>query len=248
MDRSAYDRFFELEQTHFWRIAKRRLIMEWFERYGPGRSGLRILDVGGACSLIPGEFGRWGKVSVIEPDRETVEFARAKLGLDIVTGMFPADLPFEGQFDVVTMFDVLEHIEDDATALARARELLLPGGLLMVTVPALGWLWSDHDVVLHHHRRYSRGQLKTRLESAGFTTVRLSYYTGLLLPALVLQRAAGRLKSAVTGRRKMEYDVKPPPGPVNRLFGAVMTVERRMLRWFDCAAGSSLVAVARRPG
>jgi len=245
MDRTAYDRFFQLEETHFWRIGKRRLVLGWLARYLPKADGLRLLDVGGACSLITKEMGRFGTVQVIEPDVETVEFARARLGVDIKRGMFPADVPFAGPFDAVTMFDVLEHIEDDAAALAAACGLLKPGGLLLVTVPALESLWSDHDVVLHHHRRYARRELVTKLEAAGFRVERVSYYTGLLLPALAAERAAGRLRSLLTGRRKTEYDVKPPPGPLNRLFGATMSVERWMLRFSDCWLGSSLIAAAR---
>jgi len=246
MDRSAYDRFFALEQTHFWRIAKRRLVLDWVKRYGPPAGGLRLLDIGGACSLIPKDLEQWGDVQVIEVDADTVQLARTKLGLDARVGRFPDDVPVQGPFDVVTMLDVLEHIEDDAASLRAARKLLKPGGLLLLTVPALRWLWSDHDIVLHHHRRYSRGQLVAKLDAAGFNVERVSYYTGLLLPELVAERAAGRLKSHLTGRRKTEYDVKPPPGPLNRLFGAVMSLERGMLGFSDFRLGSSLIAVARR--
>jgi len=245
LDRSAYDRFFALEQTHFWRIAKRRLALDWLERYGPPPGGLRLLDIGGACSLIPKELERWGEVQVIEVDADTVQFARDKLGLDVREGRFPDDVPVQAAFDVVTMLDVLEHIEDDEASLRAAGRLLKPDGLLLVTVPALRWLWSDHDIVLHHHRRYTRGELVAKLEAAEFTVERVSYYTGLLLPALVAERAAGRLKSRLTGKRKTEYDVKPPPGPLNSLFGLTMSFERWMLGWTDYWHGSSLIAVAR---
>jgi len=245
MDRSAYDRFFALERTHFWRIAKRRLVLSWLRRYGPAPDGLRLLDIGGACSLIPRELQQWGDVQVIEVDPDTVQFARTKIGLDVRQGRFPEEIPVQGPFDVLTMFDVLEHIEDDASGLRAARALLKPDGLLLVTVPALRWLWSDHDVVLHHHRRYTRVELVERFEAAGLRAERVSYYTGLLLPALVAQRAAGRLRTLLTGKREIEYNVKPPPGPLNRLFGAVMSLERGMLRYSDCWLGSSLIAAAR---
>jgi SAM-dependent methyltransferase len=245
VDRSAYDRFFALEVTHFWRIAKRRLVLNWLRRYGPPAGGLSLLDIGGACSLIPQEMGQWGDVQVIEVDAGTVEFARDKLGLDVRQGRFPDDVPVQASFDVVTMLDVLEHIEDDAASLQAAGKLLKPGGLLLVTVPALRWLWSDHDVVLHHHRRYTRSELVAKLEATGFAVERVSYYSGLLLPALVAERAAGKLRSSITGKHKTEYDVQPPPGPLNRIFGIAMSFERWLLGWANCWLGSSLIAVAR---
>ncbi|MBM3323450.1 class I SAM-dependent methyltransferase, partial [candidate division WOR-3 bacterium] len=114
MDRTAYDRFFELEEKHFWRIAKRRLVLDWLDRHGPAPGGLRLLDIGGACSLIPRELQRWGSVMVIEADADTANFARERLALDVRPGIFPKDMPTAGPFDVITMCDVLEHIEDDS--------------------------------------------------------------------------------------------------------------------------------------
>jgi len=245
MDRSAYDRFFALETTHFWRIAKRRLVLDWLRRYGPPPGGLRLLDVGGACSLIPKELEHWGQVQVIEVDADTAQFARSELGMDVREGRFPDDVPVQGPFDVVTMLDVLEHIEDDGASLRAARGLLKQDGILLLTVPALRWLWSDHDVVLHHCRRYTRKELVAKLDAAGFEAPRVSYYTSLLLPELVAERMAGRLRSSITGKRKAVYDVKPPPGPLNSLLGLTMSFERWMLGSFDCWLGSALVAVAR---
>jgi len=247
LDRTAYDRFFELEEKHFWRIAKRRLVLDWLDRHGPTPGGLNLLDIGGACSLIPRELQRWGSVMVIEADADTANFARERLALDVRPGIFPKDMPTAGPFDVITMCDVLEHIEDDSASLRAARDLLKPGGLLLCTVPALPWLWSDHDRILHHFRRYTRPGLKAGLSEAGFSVVRVSYYTSLLLPALVLERGAGRVRTALTGRHKAGYDVKPPPGLLNLVFGVVMSVERWLLAGMDCWLGSSLIALARRP-
>jgi SAM-dependent methyltransferase len=255
MDRTAYDRFFELEERHFWRIAKRRLVLEWLARYRPGRENLRILDVGGACSLITRELGRFGTVECIEADAATVEFARERLGVNIRQGSFP-DVALEGRFDAITMLDVLEHIEDDLAALRAARRLLKDGGLLLVTVPALRWLWSDHDVALHHYRRYLRRELAAILERAGFEVERCSYYTSLLLPFLTLQRLAGRLKNRLRPSPALDhrqskivsaptYDVKVPFAPLNLAFSVAMWKERLSLRLTDLPVGSSLIAACR---
>jgi len=241
VDRTAYDRYFALEERHFWRVARRKLVLELLERHRPGPGPLRILDVGGACSLIPREMQRFGPVTVIEPDAATVEFSRRELGLDVRCGGLPDKLPVEGPFDVITMLDVLEHIDDDAGALRAIRPLLRPGGLLLLTVPALPVLWSSHDVSVHHKRRYLRPGFRSLIEANGFVANRLSYHTSLLLPVLAPQRIADRWKGIDP---HAEYKVKPPPAPVNRAFAAVMSVEASLFRRMDLPIGSSLVAVA----
>ncbi|MCY1054265.1 methyltransferase domain-containing protein [Nannocystis sp. SCPEA4] len=242
MDRSAYDKLFELEKRHFWRIGRRHVILDILERWRP-EGALRILDVGGACSLISQEMTRFGEVTVVEPDVPTAEFAARELGLDVRPGSLPDDLPVEGQFDVVTLFDVLEHIDDEDPAMAAVARLVRPGGLLVVTVPALPILWSDHDVSVHHRRRYTKATLRPVLERAGFRIERLSYHTCLLFPLVFAQRMASRLRGL---KATAEYDVKVPASPLNRALLAVMETERRLLRRVDLPIGSSLMAICHR--
>lgn len=250
MDRSAYDRWFELEDRHFWRIAKRELILELVERHRPahGAGGpLRLLDIGGACTLLTRELGRFGAITLVEHDLKTAMFAEETLGLKVQVGSLP-DLPEQlgGPFDVVTLIDVLEHIEDDVTAARAVHDIMRRGGLLIVSVPAVPLLWSGHDVSVHHKRRYMARTLRPVLRAAGFHIERLTYHTSLLFPAVLAQRMWSRLREGSRGRA--EYPVTVPPAIINRLFYAIMKVERRLLRSVDMPLGSSLVAVCRRPG
>jgi SAM-dependent methyltransferase len=244
MDRSAYDRYFELDQRHFWRVARREMVLDLIARHRPRDGALRLLDVGGACSLISREMTRYGDVTVVEPDAETADFARRELGLDVRKGSLPDQMPVEGPFDVITLLDVLEHIEDDSAALRAVIELLCPGGLLLVTVPAVPWLWSGHDVSVHHKRRYMRPGLRRLLEGGGLLIERLSYHTSLLFPVIAAQRAVSRLHGVDPNAK---YDVKIPPAPINALFRGIMEIEGRILRHAELPIGSSLVAVCRRP-
>jgi SAM-dependent methyltransferase len=243
MDRSAYDQYFQLEQHHFWRVSRREMVLDMVERYRPADTSLRLLDIGGACTLVSRELRRFGTVTVVEPDAPTAEFARKELELDVRVGSLPDDLPVEGPFDVITLLDVLEHIDDDLGALRPVRELLRPGGLLLVTVPAVPWLWSAHDVSVHHRRRYLRGGLESLLQEAGFTVERLTYHTSLLFPVVAVQRAASRMRGIDPNAK---YDVKVPPAPVNALFRSVMKLEASLMKHADLPIGSSLVAVCRR--
>ncbi len=240
MDRSAYEKYFELEHRHFWRIAKRSVILDLFERWAPS-GPLRILDVGGACSLVSQEMTRFGAVTVVEPEEASARFAREELGLDARPGSLPDAMPVEGPFDVVTLFDVIEHIDDDVESLAAVRRLMRPGAMLLVTVPALQLLWSNHDVSVHHRRRYSRETLQRALVAAGFRVARISYHTCLLFPLVLAQRLASRARGVSA---KAEYSVKVPAAPINAALLAVMRVEQRLIRKVDLPIGSSLLAVA----
>ncbi len=251
MDRSAYDRWFELEDRHFWRIAKRALILELVERHKPepvpGQS-LKLLDIGGACTLLTRELGRFGEITLVEHDRETAEFAAQTLGLHVHHGSLPdglpPHLPAQG-FDVVTLIDVLEHIDDDVAAARAVFELMRPGGLLIASVPAVPLLWSDHDVSVHHRRRYMENTLRPVLDAAGFNIERLTYHTSLLFPAIFAQRMFSRLRKGI--KPGAEYPVTVPPAIINKPFLAIMNLERRLIRHMKMPIGSSVVAICRRP-
>jgi SAM-dependent methyltransferase len=245
VDRAAYQKHYELDRRHFWRIAKRRLVRGLLDRHLPARRPLKLLDVGGACSVLSGELRAYGAVLVIEPDEEVIAQAAAELPVEVRRGWLPDNLPVDGTYDAVTLLDVLEHVEDDRGSLAALREVLAPGGLFVCAVPALQWLWSEHDEALHHKRRYSRGELGARLREAGFEVLRLSYYTSLLLPLLVAQRTVSERRRRPGPPR---YNVQVPHALVNGVFGAVLTVERQLLRVVNMPLGSSLIAVCRRPG
>lgn len=244
MERIAYQKFHEVDRRHFWKRGRRRLILEWLARYRPQNKKLRILDIGGACSIVSSQMRRFGEVTVVEPDAEAIEEGRRLFGLDIRQGRLPDGLPVTFAPDVVTLLDVLEHVDDDLAALEAVLKILKPGGLLLCTVPAVDWLWSELDVVLHHRRRYSRSSLAALLAKAGFSIQRESYYTSLLFPFTALHRLAKRLFPA---KRAPRYDVLIESRLANAFLGGIMTLERLILRLLDLPFGSSLIAVAFKP-
>ena len=249
MDRSAYDRWFELEDRHFWRIAKRELILELVEQWKPQPQPgepLQLLDIGGACTLLTRELGRFGDITLVEHDEKTAKFAAETLGLDVLHGSLPDRLPVSGPFDVVTLIDVLEHIDDDVAAAKAVHDIIRPGGLLVASVPAVPLLWGEHDISVHHKRRYMAKTLRPVLEQAGFIIERLTYHTSLLFPAVFAQRMWSRLRKGI--QEHAEYPVKVPPAIINRPFYSIMNLERRLMRYFDMPIGSSVVAICRRPG
>jgi 2-polyprenyl-3-methyl-5-hydroxy-6-metoxy-1,4-benzoquinol methylase len=145
------------------------------------------------------------------------------------------------QADLVLLMDVLEHVDDDAALLRAAADHLAPGGRVLITVPAFGWLWSGHDEFLEHRRRYTLSQVEALLERCGLVVERGHYVFGLVFPAAVLQRLADRLRPGPAGSRLTNH--RPI---VNRTLGALCRAEVHVQRW-NRLAGLSVMVTGRRP-
>jgi SAM-dependent methyltransferase len=190
---------------------------------------------------------RYGEVTGLDVDHEYVAYCR-KRGFERVLCGSGYELPFaDGSFDVVALFDTMEHIPDDRRALEECKRVLRPGGIVFVSVPAYQFLWSQNDRIAHHFRRYTAGRLRRVVGAAGLAPQRVSYFNTLLfpliLPAVLWQKLMGKL-----GRLPADYNntsVKMP-GLLNRLFTWTMSSERFLLRWLSLPFGHSLIAIARR--
>lgn len=242
LDRSAYERMTATEETHWWFVGRRRMIAGLIEDLAlPPDAHLVELGAGTGGNLKM--LQSFGTVSAMEYDEGARDVASAKGGIPVSPGRLPDGIPFEpGSADVVGLFDVLEHIEDDAGSLREIRKLLSPRGVLILSVPAHQWLWSGHDEVLHHFRRYSRANLRQLVEDCGYSVRRLTYFNSTLFPAAALVRRLDR--------RKADGDVAGggiPAAPINAILTAVLTIEARAARLFGrLPVGLSLFAVLER--
>ena len=203
-----------------------------------------MLDIGGASSHLGRALIDVGATLLsVDPDTGSVEFAREHMNIDARIGSLPDKIPAEpATYDIITLLDVIEHIDDAVEALGALQQFMKDDALLLITVPALQWLWSTHNEVVHHRRRYDAALLRNQLEAAGFRCLRISYWSSLLLPAVAAQRLVKQLKERLSPKeQKPKYHVKTPSALLNRLFGAVMSLERRLLRRVDLPLGSSLL-------
>lgn len=182
-------------------------------------------------------------MDAIERDPAARAIAGTRSGLAVRAGALPADLPVpDGAYDLVALLDVLEHVEEDRASLAALGRKLAPGGRLLITVPAMPWLWSSHDEAHHHKRRYTRTGLGGTIAAAGLEVEQIGYFNALLFPLAVATRV---LKAAVGGRAG---DDELPPRPVNALLHAVFASERHLIGRASLPFGLSLFAIARRSG
>lgn len=240
----------ELEDSHWWFAARRRIVMDVLRRALARRelaTPPRLLDIGCGAGGTLRELAALGEAFGVDPEPSAVEATRRRCGCPVRQGGLPHDIPFEpGTFDVVTLLDVLEHVRDDAGSLATIERLLVPGGFLLCTVPAYPFLWSRHDVLNQHERRYLRRQLAARLRDAGLEPRKLTYFNTLLFPPIAgVRLLQGRSQP---GAAAPSGDLGRVPAPVNALLAAIFAAERF---WLRCAAfpfGVSILALARKPG
>lgn len=243
MDRIVYDRMAAHDSTHWWYRARRDILSDYLTRYGALPKDARILEIGcGTGHNLP-MLASFGEVDAIEIDPAARAIASERLGRPVGDAPLP-DLPgvARGSYDLVAVLDVVEHIEDDIAALKGMASLLKPGGKILIAVPAHQWLWSAHDVVNHHHRRYSKASLVKAIAAAGLAPRKLTYFNSLLFPLAAAARIAGRL----TGRD--DSDDSPPAKPLNALFEKIFRLERHAVGRVPLTPGVSIVTLAEPRG
>ncbi|MFV0624092.1 class I SAM-dependent methyltransferase [Sphingomonas sp. ac-8] len=242
MDRIIYDRMAAHDSTHWWYRARRDILADYIGRYAGLPKDARILEIGcGTGHNLP-MLAAFGQVDAIEIDEAARGIASDRLGKPVGDAPLP-DLPGvpDASYDLIAVLDVVEHIADDVGALAGMARRLKPGGKILVTVPAHQWMWSAHDVVNHHHRRYSKATLAKAISDAGLTHNGLRYFNSLLFPAALAARVAGKL----TG--KDDSDDSPPAKPLNLAFEKIFALERHLVGRMPLPPGLSLITLVSRP-
>jgi SAM-dependent methyltransferase len=238
----TYPILYAVEQSHWWYIGRRRILAGFVEQICRKFTDRppRILDVGcgtGANLLMLSKYGQAEGVDVSE---DALEFCRAR-GLDKVQVGAAEELPYEdGTFDLVTAFDVVEHLDDDLAGLKEMRRVLRPGGRALLFVPTFMFLWGLQDDVSHHRRRYRLPELRRVLEQAGFEVERSTYANITFFAPILLGRQLMRLTGIKT---ESENNINVPA--LNGLFGAILGAESTVLRYMNLPFGVSGLCVAR---
>jgi ubiquinone/menaquinone biosynthesis C-methylase UbiE len=234
------------ERDHFWFHGFRRFVAPLLETATAGQRNPLILDCGCGTGNNLTMLRRYGRACGIDITWSGLAYARSRGELRVARAS-ATRLPFPaGQFDLVTSFDVLYAFDDEMErdALNEMYRVLRPGGQILINVAALKMLTGNHSVLGGEVRRYHRGELRDHLVRSGFTVLRITYTNFTLLPLIGGVRFAQRL----TGHHESTFEMAVPSAPVNLALSGLLAVEATALRIVNMPLGSSLLALAKKPG
>ncbi|WP_396202793.1 class I SAM-dependent methyltransferase [Gemmatimonas sp.] len=239
MQHDAFELLAAAERDHWWFRGRREFIAAAIERAGLPASA-QILDAGcGSGGNLP-LLSQYGGVHGFEFDAHAADRAASLRVGTVNRGSLPDHIPFGAKrFDLIGLFDVLEHLEHPVESLAALRERLADGGAILISVPAYPWLWGPHDELHQHFRRYTAGSLEAHLTAAGLRVEYLSYFNSLLLPLAVAQR----LRERFFGYAVADLT---PSNAMNDVLLRIWRMERLWIPRWRAPFGLSLLAIARR--
>lgn len=238
MDRSAYASMSAQEQDHWWFVARRAIIDCLVRTHVPLPADARIFEAGCGTGGNLALLAQYGALEAMEYDADARALAAARDLCQVEAGALPDAIGFsDTRYDLIALLDVLEHIDEDEASLRALGARLAPNGRLLLTVPAVPWLWSEHDLLHHHKRRYTHEGLLEVVRAAGLKVEASGHFNSLLFPLAVAQRFVHQWL-----RRDTPLDARPSP-LVNAALQRVFAAERHLLGRFPFPVGLSLYAV-----
>jgi SAM-dependent methyltransferase len=239
MDREAYESLRNSQQKHWWFTGRRSIIRRLISTHIPDVERPAILEAGcGYGGNLP-MLQEFGDVSAFEYDDDARNYAASNLNIDVAPGVLPDNVDLGSEpFDLIAMLDVLEHIEQDKASLETLKGLLKPEGKLLITVPAFPWLWSKHDELHHHVRRYSRDNLSQTIADAGLELERIGYFNSLLFPLALIERILSKIVKN-TGSHDTPHKF------VNAILGKIFGFEQHLVGKVPMPYGLSLFAIVK---
>jgi 2-polyprenyl-3-methyl-5-hydroxy-6-metoxy-1,4-benzoquinol methylase len=235
----------QYERDHFWFRSRNAVITSALRTYFPAmRSFLEIGCGTGIVLQAVAEAFPQARLTGSEMATAGLGFAMKQAPSARLVQMDGRDIPYESEFDVVSAFDVLEHIEEDEAVLPQLSKAVVPGGGLLISVPQHQWLWSAVDDYSRHCRRYSRGELVAKIERAGFVVEHVTSFMTFILPAMLLSRVSKRDAAALDPGKELRIG-----SLANATLFAACRAERVLTdAGVSLPIGGSLLAVGRRPG
>lgn len=242
-DPSYFPLLAEWESKNFWFRARNELILWAIQKFF--HDSQSFLEIGcGTGFVLEGVSRRFPQIRLTGSElfEDGLLYSRQRLPKADLIQMNAESIPFESEFDLVGAFDVLEHINEDEETLRQIYKALKPTGGLIITVPQHRWLWSPSDDLAQHVRRYSRQEMKQKLDQAGFEIVKVTSFVSLLLPLMYASRLKQRKGSAHSVLDELRIG-----GLLNEMLKSILDVERYMIRsGCDLPVGGSLLVVARK--
>jgi SAM-dependent methyltransferase len=239
-----FERYAAVEAGHFWFVGRNAILRDCMLRYFANAKN--ILEIGCGTGFVLSSTRQTFPVAQLSGSdifTEGLSYARQRVPGAFLFQMDACHIPYQDEFDLIGSFDVLEHIDDDSGALEQMYQACQTGGGLVITVPQHRWLWSSTDDYAHHKRRYTRAELRDKVEHAGFRIEYIGSFVSLLLPVMLASRL---LQKSADASDQMDAGFKIGR-LANSMLGAVMKAERWLIaRGISFPLGGSLLLVARK--
>ncbi len=212
----------------------------------PFEKNLKVLDVGCGAAIFRKQIEAvtvWD-VDSVDIDYQALQHAKEGRGRTMYYDILEKRETFVGAYDVVTAFDVIEHITDTKTFISAMLEHLKPEGFLIINVPALQFLYSRYDEVQGHVKRYDKPIMNAELKDFNLSVLSMSYWGAANIPILLLRKFLMNLNKDESPEEVLKKGFRPPGNFINNLFKTVMKAEMSLSK--NPPFGSSLLLVARK--
>lgn len=245
MDLVLYKKMYQLEEDNWWFRGRRKIFLSILDERKKNIGKGRILDVGCGTGIMIHYLTPYGKVEGLDISKEAINFCRARGFKNVYLGDAQNLLFSDNQFDLITAFDTVEHIKKDQKTLEEFYRVLKPGGSILITVPALPFIWSSHDIHHHHLRRYRMKDIKCKVLKANFILVKVTYINSLLfLPAFFFRLLTKWLNKI--GIFKGHTDLIRMPKIINNFLADVFSLEAKFLRHVNFPLGITILIEAEK--
>jgi ubiquinone/menaquinone biosynthesis C-methylase UbiE len=197
MDINYFKEYYTLERSHWWFTARKKILESQVQNLAT-TSNIKILNIGVATGSTSEMLANFGQVTSVEFDHECCEFLRSELKMEVIEGSI-TELPFEANsFDLICAFDVVEHVKEHEKAVSEMKRVCKDSGTIFCTVPAFNFLWSQHDDINHHVRRYTRTEFSNLFSGSGKINYSSYFNFFLFLPVACFRFVSKIFPSAIT--------------------------------------------------
>ncbi len=245
MEKEFYLQYAAVENKHWWFMGRRKIVEKVIQQLKlPVNT--EILEAGCGTGGNLAMLSRYGNISAMEIEEIACQIANERKITTVKKGSLPDNIPLKGEYGLIVMLDVLEHIDDDIAALEALHSLLKPDGYLLITVPAFPFLWSRHDEINHHYRRYIKSTLQRVAIQGGYKLNYTTYFNFFLFPIVAIIRSLKKLLKIDEKNLNISSDLNIPRKPINKFLSYLFASERYFMKWFSMPFGVSLLLVAQK--